>query len=141
MYYFTSRIRPLTIPRYYNTCGGAETGGDDGDIKDPNLPAVPGATSEHCKRDMATFIGEADCKLPRVDWKVTAETCNEDQMQIILDTQLKAIEVMKETGSLEDAFETTGFNRYFVTTAAWKNNDLFLKQNSAWDGKSATIRS
>jgi hypothetical protein len=90
---------------------------------------------------LATFIDETDCKLPRVDWKVTAETCSEDQMQIILDTQLKAIEVMKETGSLEDAFETTGFNRYFVTTAAWKNNDLFLKQNSAWDVKSASIRS
>jgi hypothetical protein len=141
MYYSILRIWPLTVPSYYNTCGGAETGGDDGDIKDPNLPAVPGATSEHCKRDLATFIDKADCKLPRVDWKVTAQTCSEDQMQIILDTQLKAIAVMKETGSLEDAFETPGFNRYFVTTGVWKNNDLFIKQNSTLDAKSASIRS
>jgi CMP-N-acetylneuraminic acid synthetase len=124
---------------YYNTCGGAETGGDDGDIKDPNLPAVPGATSEHCKRDMATFMEKANCKLPRVDWKVTAETCSEDEMQTIFNTQLKAIEIMKETGSLEDAFETTGFNRYFVTTDVWKNNDLFIKQNSTLYVKSGSI--
>jgi hypothetical protein len=90
---------------------------------------------------LATFIDKADCKLPRVDWKVTAQTCSEDQMQIILDTQLKAIEIMKGTGSLEDAFETTGFNRYFVTTDVWKNNDLFIKQNSMLDAKSASIRS
>jgi hypothetical protein len=128
-------------PSYYNTCGGAETGGDDGDVKDPNLPAVPGATSEHCKRDTATFMDEANCKLPRVDWKVTAETCSEDQMRTIIDTQLKAIEIMKETGSLEDAFETTGFNRYFVRTDAWKNNDLFIKQNSTLDVRSGSIRS
>jgi hypothetical protein len=90
---------------------------------------------------MATLMEEVNCKLPRVDWEVTAETCSEDQMRTIFDTQLKAIEIMIETGSLEEAFETTGFNRYFVTIDAWKNNNLFIKQNSTLDVKSASIHS
>lgn len=51
-------------------------------------------------------------------------------MRTIYRVQLKAIEVMKLTGTLHDAYETTGFNRYFVRTPEWKGNDYYIKQNS-----------
>ncbi|KAL1612344.1 hypothetical protein SLS60_000570 [Paraconiothyrium brasiliense] len=139
---------------YLNDCsgdGGVGPGPDEGagptdpgfsipTLPDPNGGSYTGNSScVYDKRSLgrratcippdAAVIAAASSKFPGVDWVTTAKTCNEPAFSDLVDTHAKAIEMMELTPDLKSAWETPGFNRYFVASTLWQETD-------AWDAQS-----
>ncbi|PVI00805.1 hypothetical protein DM02DRAFT_671697, partial [Periconia macrospinosa] len=87
------------------------------------------------KRDgFEAKLKEATFYLPGIDWYVTVDekhgNCSEAQFDALYKASSMGLRMMEFTGyDLEaDAFDTTGFNRNFVKTYAWKD-----KYPSVWN--------
>ena len=67
-------------------------------------------------------IDGANGMFPGIDWTFTATTgCDSSQFAILQEATRMALEMMKHTGEdLNAAFDTVGFNRYFMKTDTWK---------------------
>jgi hypothetical protein len=123
---------------YFNECSGGDGGSgaaDDGPISDPGLPTVPGVICSRADSGCDDVVTPADiaaaaAKWPKVDWVKTAVTCNLlVDFNAILAAHTKSVEMMQLTPSLQGAFETTGFNRYFVSSTLWYDNIYYDLQN------------
>jgi hypothetical protein len=112
---------------YYNECEGGddETGGDDGPITDPGLPELPSIICPRADSGCGDLpsnqdIVEATSKWPKVDWARTATSCSKDDFNTLVTAHGKAVEMMRFTPTFNNGgFETTGFNRYFASSALW----------------------
>ncbi|KAH7402481.1 hypothetical protein BKA66DRAFT_577711 [Pyrenochaeta sp. MPI-SDFR-AT-0127] len=89
---------------------------------------------EKCSEPGQDVIDAASSTFPRVDWEKTAETCKGPSFTNLVATHGRAVEMMRFTGNtLKDAFRTTGFNRYFVQSTLWFEDDAFAAQSKKYE--------
>lgn len=137
---------------YQNNCGdgGVGPGPDDGaGATDPGLPTVPDSGSggddggdggdDLCPRDSvactepkAADIAAANTNWPGVDWTATAVTCKEPSFSNLVSTHAQAVEMYNMHPTLQDAYSSTGFNRYFVQSTTWTETSMWEAQSGKY---------
>jgi hypothetical protein len=125
--YLSGTLALLTLSSVLNPSLGApapipqEQGGISGSPGE-------GDVSNNPDKPPQWLIDTANGNWPGIDWTYTANQggCDHGQFAILLESTRMALEMMDFSGPhLEDAFETTGFNRYFMKDRKWKSNAEF----------------
>lgn len=73
-------------------------------------------------------IDSANGMFPGIDWSYTAQNgeCDSGQFAVLVEATRMALELIKFTGEdLRVAYDTTGFNRYFMKHDSWFKLRIF----------------
>lgn len=86
------------------------------------------ALSRRAEKPSQSQIDSANGMFPGIDWSYTAENgeCDSGQFAVLVEATRMALELMKFTGEdLRVAYDTTGFNRYFMRHPDWFKLRIF----------------
>jgi hypothetical protein len=93
-----------------------------------NIDVQSHALDKRADKPSQGQIDSANGMFPGIDWNYSAEQggCDSGQFAILVEATRMALEMMEFTGErLQLAFDTTGFNRYFMRHKEWYKQSVY----------------